>query len=311
MIPISLVLSIEIIRLFLYFVIQSSSEIGANTSNLFSNLGMVEYIVSDKTGTITENDLRICFCILQDKVYWDTEENISQEDEELNSLIKDRYENIERNLEDSYTLCDLARNFVNSPNYITTHYLTCMAMCNLAFPDGSSFIAMSVDDKELAQMASKLGVRLINRDNEMCHLNISGHEALFDVIGNYQFSSETKKSRVLVRNRTTREVVLYVKGNRESLSDLYNEDYYENEALTGFRTIYFGYKEMTETECQEFISEYNIAKLSPVNSADRLEGVFCKYEKQLEFLGIVGLEDSISEETKKTVSLLKRAGIKF
>ncbi|OMJ86356.1 hypothetical protein SteCoe_12144 [Stentor coeruleus] len=312
-IPISLTFSIEVIRISMEAIFRPGTSIIVNRANLFSNLGMVEYIVADKTGTITENNLRIIFCVVVDKVYWNYESIFNSKEQDPENTIKkiSTMHYSEKN-DDITSLSDLTAIIINNPDEpILLNYLMCMAMCNLAFPEEKDYVALTVDDKELARTAAKLGVKLLCRDPEACMLSILGKEVLFDVLGFQQFSSAKKKSRIVVRNRLTEQIFMYVKGSRESLIELYEDDHTEDEYLDNYRTIYMGYKPMTELEGKTFFLEYLTAKQSPVNKEGRIETVFEKNEKNLIYLGVIGLEDSVSEETQKTVRLLKSAGIKF
>ena len=45
-----------------------------------------------------------------------------------------------------------------------------MALCNLSFPDDDEYAAITVDDKEMAKTAAKLGVKLVVRAKEFCYL---------------------------------------------------------------------------------------------------------------------------------------------
>ena len=155
----------------------------------------------------------------------------------------------------------------------------------------------------------------MSRDSDTCVLNILGTEVVFDVLGTQAFSSDTKKSRIIVKNNTTDEIIMFVKGSRESMVSIYNNLSYERRDLEDliiqYRTLFLGVKKMNEKEIKEFLFDYETAKLSPVNRQGRVESVFQKYEKGLDYLGIVGLEDIITEETKDAVKVLKQAGIKF
>ncbi|OON14777.1 phospholipid-translocating P-type ATPase, flippase, partial [Opisthorchis viverrini] len=113
LIPISIVITIELQQLLLAFLISQDMKMylesedlcaKANSSQLADELGQVEFLFSDKTGTLTLNSMRLCLCgILEsEKVYtfrplsatssntstdfcafetvWDRESNSSQSD---------------------------------------------------------------------------------------------------------------------------------------------------------------------------------------------------------------------------------------
>ncbi|GAA49299.1 probable phospholipid-transporting ATPase IF [Clonorchis sinensis] len=113
LIPISIVITIELQQLMLAFLISQDMKMylesedlcaKANSSQLADELGQVEFLFSDKTGTLTRNAMRLCLCgILEsEKVYtfrplsatasststdvcafetgWDQESNSSQSD---------------------------------------------------------------------------------------------------------------------------------------------------------------------------------------------------------------------------------------
>ena len=314
MIPISLMLSIEITRGLHSFIIQRNSQVRINSANLFSNLGMVEYIVADKTGTLTENDLKIGFCTVVDKVYWDREPRLDDDNEELDGEYKKipSMQMFDVN-EEILTFADLEAGLANfNEDHAIFNYVLCMALSNFAFPRAKNeYGAILVDDREMAYTAARIGIKLIDRTSEYIIVSVFGSQIQFDVLGFVQFSSAKKISRVMVRDRESGNVSLFVKGCREVMIDLYSEEHGEDEIIEGFRTIYMGFKDLTKKESKNFLLEYATAKKSPVDVEGRIEAVFQKYDKKLEYLGYLGLEDSISEDTINTVKTMRNAGLKF
>lgn len=76
MIPISLIVSLEFVKLFQsYFMTQdddlkrNNHDLKCNTSTILEDLGSIEYIFSDKTGTLTKNEMEYKFCCIGDNTY--------------------------------------------------------------------------------------------------------------------------------------------------------------------------------------------------------------------------------------------------
>ena len=78
MIPISLIVSIEIIKMiqgiFISWDIFLYSKwrhcfCGAKSVSIIEELGNVNFIFSDKTGTLTKNQLQFKYCIIENKFY--------------------------------------------------------------------------------------------------------------------------------------------------------------------------------------------------------------------------------------------------
>ena len=187
-------------------------------------------------------------------------------------------------------------------------------MCNLAIPDNEEFIAISADDKILAEMAALFGFRILSRDEDSCVLLINDEEVFFYVLGTQAFPSDKKTSRIVVKRRGSADIYMYLKGSKQAMQHIYKESFETEEidrAIIEYRNLYLGYKLMSKKEVDNFMFEYSNARLSFVNKEGQVESVFEKYEKDAKFLGILGLEDSVTEETKLSITYLKNAGVKF
>jgi phospholipid-transporting ATPase len=74
MIPISLIVSLEFVRLFQsYFITRDEDlfnqefKIRQNTFTINEELGQIEFIFTDKTGTLTSNDMQYKHCVIGSK----------------------------------------------------------------------------------------------------------------------------------------------------------------------------------------------------------------------------------------------------
>jgi phospholipid-transporting ATPase len=78
MIPISLIVSMEFVKVFQSYFITTDEEMyvasrnkyaGVKTTTINEELGQVEYIFSDKTGTLTCNQMELKYFIIGDILY--------------------------------------------------------------------------------------------------------------------------------------------------------------------------------------------------------------------------------------------------
>jgi phospholipid-transporting ATPase len=78
MIPISLIVSLEFVKVFQSYFITTDEEMyvkardkfaSVKTTTINEELGQVEYIFSDKTGTLTCNQMEFKYCIIGNVLY--------------------------------------------------------------------------------------------------------------------------------------------------------------------------------------------------------------------------------------------------
>ncbi|OMJ91182.1 hypothetical protein SteCoe_6354 [Stentor coeruleus] len=316
-IPISLFLAIHVIRIVNALKMRREG-LGAIVKNpdCLEDLGHIEYIVANKTGTITKNELSAQVCIIGDKIYW---KNASSNPDD-NPEIKDTYRGLNHFEPESFSFNDL-KSDIEKGSVLAYHYLLCLALCNHATTkgQGEDYFSLSIDDKVLVETAAMLGMKLLTHCSSTCTLSFKGKEMEFFVLGYQHFNNELKKSRIIVRDAKNECGYLYVKGPKEEMLDIFNLSYEEKTSIEEFtltknlikmRTVLMGYKKLSGPELEEFDFSYQTAISSPVNSSGRIDGVFEVLEKNCDYLGMTAIEDTIEDETRECLSFLSQAGVK-
>ncbi|OMJ87976.1 hypothetical protein SteCoe_10216 [Stentor coeruleus] len=317
LIPISLFLVIHMIHIARALIIRREG-FGSIIKNpeCLEDLGHTEYVVANKTGTITRNELSAQVCIIGDKVYWKN----PQQNPDDNSEAKDLYKILNRHESDNYNFKDLRKD-IEKGGKIIYNYLLCMALCNHTTTKGlgEEYFSLSVDDKVLVETAAMLGMKLLTRENSSCVLNFNGKDLEFIILGYQHFSSDLKKCRILVKDNKRGGGFLYVKGPKEEMLKIFKmsqeertsiEEFTLSKHLIRMRTVIMGYKKLTVAELEEFDFSYQASLSSPVNSSGRVDGVFEIVEKDCDYLGIAAIEDTIDDETRDCLNFLSQSGVK-
>lgn len=337
--PISLFVTMDIIRILQVFFIQrlKKKQIKFKTGDINEDLGQVEYILTDKTGTLTENQLILQTCIIGNSKY--TRENLyaydhsyTMNDEEKSLYISTQSIN-ESDNKDNSELLQTATSFsfqklkydlqTSGESSKFFEYLKCMALCNTIIPDiekKSKFLGTSMDENALVETADELGIKLVSRSQDNCVAEINGTRECFQIIASSPFTSENKKSRILLKKQDNEYATLYVKGTCMEMMPLFHMSFQfkseiEEQALSlqliGQRTMILGFRILQKSEIKEFVSKLASCKNFPINREGRVEALYQEIESNLVYLGITGIDDIVTSETQETVINLHKAGIKL
>lgn len=85
-----------------------------------------------------------------------------------------------------------------------------------------------------------------------------------------------------------------------------------NMAREGLRTLVMAKKRLSEETWKEFEESYREARVSLGDRNLAVTRVIGKYlEKDLELLGVTGVEDKLQDDVRMTIELLRNAGIKI
>ncbi|CAN1311231.1 Phospholipid-transporting ATPase 3 [Linum perenne] len=237
-IPISLYVSIEMVKfiqcaqfinkdLHMYHA-ETNTPALARTSNLNEELGQVEYIFSDKTGTLTRNLMEFFKCSIGGEVYGTGFTEIERGGAERNGA---KLEEAPRsphairekgfNFDDSRIMRGAWRNESNPD--ICKEFFRCLAICHTVLtegeesPDKITYQAASPDEAALVTAAKNFGFFFFRRTPTMIYVRESHVEKMgnvtdvpYEILNVLEFNSTRKRQSVVCRYPDGR-LVLYCK----------------------------------------------------------------------------------------------------
>jgi phospholipid-translocating ATPase len=164
-----------------------------------------------------------------------------------------------------------------------------------------------------------MGLTLVERDRTKIVLQTpTGARIAFDVLDLFPFTSETKRMGIVVRERASGDVLFLQKGADAVMARLVQRaDWLEEEcanmAREGLRTLVLARKRLAPAAYAAFAAAHRAAALrTDAGRADALaQAVAAHLERELELLGVTGVEDKLQEDVRPTLELLRNAGIRI
>ena len=301
LVPISLSVTLEIVRTFLARLINNDLDMydeeqripsKAQSSNVLDELGRIEYIMTDKTGTLTCNQMNLKSLMINGQVYND-----------FHALLK--------TLE------------MESPaSQSIQRFLEFLACCHTVMIDkrNGSFQASSPDEMALLIGAKELGVSFISRTSEHIELKIfDGNIKSFETKAIIEFTSDRKRMSVVIYDSLTQKYFIVTKGADSVILPLCTtssidtaEKCVEEFSIEGLRTLCFAYKELSADEFSQWHGQWTEAvnTIGPLRQ-ERLDSCVRDIEIGLEFLGVSGIEDELQDGVPEAIKTLTAANIKI
>ncbi|PGH11386.1 hypothetical protein AJ79_04887 [Helicocarpus griseus UAMH5409] len=255
LVPISLYISLEIVRTAQAIFIHSDTfmfydKLGypctPKSWNISDDVGQIEYIFSDKTGTLTQNVMEFKKCSINGVSYGEayTEAMAGMQRREginVEEVSKTAHENIARSrvqmlqqlrsIHDNPYLHDDELTFV-APDFVShlsgtegeeqkaanEHFMLALALCHTVItertpgdPPKIEFKAQSPDEAALVATARDCGFTVLGRTGDDIRLNVMGEERLYTVLNTLEFNSSRKRMSAIIRMPDGR-IVLFCKG---------------------------------------------------------------------------------------------------
>uniref|UniRef100_A0A8C1UB78 Phospholipid-transporting ATPase n=1 Tax=Cyprinus carpio TaxID=7962 RepID=A0A8C1UB78_CYPCA len=332
LIPISLLVTLEVIKFVQAFFINwdtdmlyevSNTPAMARTSNLNEELGQVKYIFSDKTGTLTCNVMQFKKCTIAGVAYGapvcvfiSVFLHIS-----LSVCSHSSQSTEETGFNDPSLLENLQSNHPTAS--VIQEFMTMMAICHTAVPEcidnKITFQAASPDEGALVRAAQNLGFVFSGRTPDCVIVESHGKEEKYELLHVLEFTSTRKRMSVIMRTPSGK-IRLYCKGadtviyERLADSSKYKDitlKHLEQFATEGLRTLCFAVVDISESSYQQWLEVHHRASTSLQNRALKMEESYELIEKNLQLLGATAIEDKLQDKVPETIETLMKADIKI
>ncbi|KAK2503956.1 hypothetical protein MC885_014670 [Smutsia gigantea] len=311
------------------------------TSTIPEELGRLVYLLTDKTGTLTQNEMVFKRLHLGTVSYGaDTMDEIQSHVASAPAQVHSQASGNSTSSTPPRIAQSSAPKVRRSVSSRVHEAVKAIALCHNVTPvyesrtgaageaecaevdqdlsdENRAYQASSPDEVALVQWTESVGLTLVNRDLTSMQLRTPNGQILtYCVLQMFPFTSESKRMGVIVRDESTAEITFYMKGADVAMSTIvqYNdwlEEECGNMAREGLRTLVVAKRALTEEQYQDFESRYTQAKLSIHDRALKVMAVVESLEREMELLCLTGVEDRLQADVRPTLEMLRNAGIKI
>uniref|UniRef100_A0A8B9FYP6 Phospholipid-transporting ATPase n=1 Tax=Amazona collaria TaxID=241587 RepID=A0A8B9FYP6_9PSIT len=283
----------------------------ARSTSLNDQLGQIEYVFSDKTGTLTQNMMSFKKCCVNGTVYGNFRwKEVSQAEEPWGDGPKVDFCDV--------TLLEAAQRD-NDP--VLREFLRLLALCHTVMveeKDQLVYQAASPDEEALVLAARNLGYIFLARTQDTITISELGKKRVYKVLAMLDFNSDRKRMSVLVRDPQGK-IRLYTKGadtvilerlQKRGPNETFTERALDHFAEETLRTLCLASKEVSEVEYSDWSRRHHEASVLLRGRARELDVLYEEMEQNLQLLGATAIEDKLQDGVPETIQMLKLGNIK-
>ncbi|XP_018422462.1 PREDICTED: probable phospholipid-transporting ATPase IIA [Nanorana parkeri] len=328
-IPISLRVNLDMGKIVYSWMIRRDPKIPGTvvrSSTIPEQLGRISYLLTDKTGTLTQNEMVFKRLHLGTVAYgMDTMDEVqshifsvytqpSQDPPAQKGGTTKVRKTMSSRVYEAVKAIALCHNV--TPSY-ESNGVTDQAEAERQFEDSCRvYQASSPDEVALVQWTESVGLTLVGRDQSSMQLRTPGGQIInFSILQIFPFTYESRRMGIIVREDSTGEITFYMKGADVVMAGIvqYNdwlEEECGNMAREGLRVLVVAKKSLTEEQYQDFEARYVQAKLSVHDRSLKVATVIESLEMEMELLCLTGVEDQLQADVRPTLETLRNAGMK-
>lgn len=349
-IPTSLYVAVEVFKILQSKLVSSDNNmydektkrgVVCRTSDLIEELGQVEFIFTDKTGTLTKNEMMFKKCSINNQIYYakENESNTNSTNELMKGNNKDNKENNnnnDNNLVKEHKDTD-SNNSNNNDNYDSpqilkfispenpdykylSDFFTVCAVCHEAYIENIQnkeiVHSSSPDEIALVYGAKKVGYNFIEKSSGSIKLFVDhlNETQIWKIILVNKFESSRKRMSVIVNKEGTEEYYLFIKGADSQMLSVMKpiekietlkkiKEHLSLFAKQALRTLVIGKKKMSKEDVDYLINKnHEISNSFADDKEILINDFYNEVERDFDYIGCSAIEDKLQDDVANTIS---------